>query len=188
MALNFASMIGRAVLPRRRPAFWRDERGATAVEMGLLALPFFSIIGAILETSVVFLSGQMLHSAAQDASRLIRTGQLQSSTIEDFRSDMCDRLYGLFDCSKLHIEVQTLTSFSAANVTPPVNFACSTKEECEEWTRNEAYTPGIQSSIMIVQVYYKWPTLLNIGGMTLATLASGERVLGAATVFRNEPF
>lgn len=192
MAVNLASLIVHAVLPTRRQAFLRDERGATAVEVGLLALPFFSIIGAILETSIVFLSGQVLDSAAQDTSRLIRTGQMQSSTIEDFRADMCGRLYGLFDCAKLHIEVQTLATFNAASITPPVNFTCDDEDKdkpiCTNWTRNESFTSGAQSSIMVVQVYYKWPIILNLGGVALANLPSGERVLGAATVFRNEPF
>jgi hypothetical protein len=41
---------------------------------------------------------------------------------------------------------------------------------------------------MVVQAYYKWPVILNLGGFNMANLGSGERVLGAATVFRNEPF
>lgn len=192
MAVTVASLIRRAVLPDGRRAFLRDERGATAIEVGLLALPFFSIIGAILETSVVFLSGQVLDSAVHDTSRFIRTGQMQSSTIDAFRTGMCDRLYGLFDCTKLHIEVQTLGTFNAASITPPVNFTCKDEDKnkpvCTDWTRPEGYTAGTQSSIMVVQVYYKWPIMLNLGGMTLGNLPSGERVLGGATVFKNEPF
>jgi len=189
MAINLASLIGKRLLPRRRRDFLRDQRGVTAIEFGLLALPFFSIIGAILETSVVFLSGQILDSAVQDASRLIRTGQVQTAnyTIEKFRTNMCDRLYGLFTCSGLHIEVQMLTSFNAANIKPPVDFSCTTEEQCD-WIRPEVYAAGVGSSIMVVQVYYKWPVMLNLGGMTLANLPTGDRVLGAASVFRNEPF
>lgn len=190
MAITIASLIGRALLPRRRPDFVRDERGVTAIEFGLLALPFFSIIGAILETSVVFLSGQILDSAVQDSSRLIRTGQMQAAnyTIDKFRTNVCDRLYGLFDCSKLHIEVQVLNTFNAASVNPPVDFTCKTKVDCDKWTRTESYSPGAGSNIIVVQVYYKWPVLLNFGAMTLANLPTGDRVLGAASVFRNEPF
>ena len=67
--------------PRRRRGFARDDSGVTAIEFGLLALPFFSILGAILETSLVFLSGQVLESAVQDTSRLIRTGQAQVASV-----------------------------------------------------------------------------------------------------------
>jgi len=189
MAGRIASLIGRAVLPRRRRGFLRDEQGATAIEVGLLAMPFFAIIGAILETSVVFLSGQILDSAVHDVSRLLRTGQAQNSSYTEasFRQSVCDRLYGLFsDCNALHIEVRTLASFGAVNITAPVDWTCK-KEDCG-WTRDEAYAPGQGSSIMVVQVYYKWPVILNLGGMTLANLPDGNRLLGAVSVFRNEPF
>lgn len=63
MATRLGSRIGRALLPRRPRGLARDERGATLVEFGLLAPFFFAIVGAIFETSVVFLSGQILDSA-----------------------------------------------------------------------------------------------------------------------------
>lgn len=191
MAVNLASLIGRAVLRRRWGAFARDQRGVTAIEFGLLALPFFSIVGAILETSVIFLSGQVLDSAVHDVSRLIRTGQTQagSTTIEDFRTQVCDRLYGLFpDCNdELFVEVQVLNTFNATSIVPPVDWNCD-PDDCEDWTRDEAFVPGQGSSIVLVQVYYKWPVILRLGDLTLANLPSGKRLLGAAGVFRNEPF
>lgn len=191
MATTLGSRIGRALLPRRR-AFARDERGATLVEFGLLALPFFSIIGAILETSVVFLSGQILESAVYDVSRLIRTGQAQGvmTTPQDFRERVCSRVYGLFpDCNDdLFVEVQTVTNFDNASITAPVDWdddACASP--CP-WTRADAYSSGVASSIMLVQVYYKWPVILSLGNVTLANLPGNKRLLSAATIFRNEPF
>jgi len=188
MAIHLRSLIGRALLARRRGGFARDNRGTTAVEFGLLALPFFSIIGAILETSVVFLSSQVLESAVQDASRYIRTGQAQGTitSVNDFKGRICDRLFGLFgDCNGLYVEVQTIDDFGAASITPPVDWNC--EANCD-WTRPEAYTPGTRSSTMLVQVYYKWPIILSIGDMTLANLPEQKRLLATATVFRNEPY
>lgn len=192
MAVNLVSLIGRAVRRKPRRAFLRDERGATAIEVGLLALPFFSIIGAILETSLVFLAGQMLDSGVQDVSRLIRTGQAQAAgqNLDKFRATLCTQLLGMFgDCNGLHIEVQTLNSFNAASITPPIDPKCTDKTTCE-WKadRPQVYSGGSGSTIMLVQVYYKWPIILNFGGLNLANLPTGERVLGAAAVFRNEPF
>jgi len=192
MAKRLASRIGQALPPRRMRRFVRDETGATAVEVGLLALPFFAIVGAILETSVVFLSGQILDSAVQDASRLIRTGQVQQASIseESFKTQVCDRLYGLFsDCEGLHVEVQVIDTFSDIDMTPPVKWSCDEDDAgCADWTRPEVYTPGQGSSIVTVQVYYQWPLVLPTGGLGLANLPSGKRLLGAATAFRNEPF
>jgi len=192
MASRLGSLIGRAVLPRRRTGFARDERGTTFVEFGLLALPFFSIVGAILETAVVFLSGQIMESAVQDVSRLIRTGQAQSTMFSpaDFRSRVCARLYGLFgDCSGLHVEVQSITNFSSVTVDPPVDWNCvDTPTVPCTWTRGERYTSGAGSSIILVQVYYKWPIILSLGDLTLANLPGNRRLLSSSTVFRNEPF
>jgi Flp pilus assembly protein TadG len=69
MTENPALPLDRKPLARRR-GFARDESGVTAIEFGLLALPFFSILGAILETSLVFLSGQVLESACPSMSAI----------------------------------------------------------------------------------------------------------------------
>lgn len=188
MATRLGSLIERTLRKRRR-GFARDESGVTVIEFALLAVPFFSIVGAILETSVVFLSGQILDSAVQDVSRLVRTGQAQGiiTSADDFKTRICSRLYGLFtDCDGLHVEVQTITDFDSASISAPVDWDCE-EDECDDWTRDETYTSGFGSSIMLVQVYYKWPVIISVGDMTLANLG-GRRLLGASTVFRNEPF
>jgi Flp pilus assembly pilin Flp len=182
--------------PRRKRGFARDDNGALAVEFGLLAVPFFSILGAILETAMVFLSGQVLDSAVQDVSRLIRTGQAQQANVspEAFKGLVCDRLFGLFpDCNGpngLHVEVQPLSTFGEIDFTPPVKWVCAEDEEpetCNAWTRAEGFTTGGGSEIVSVQVYYKWSLIMPLG-LGLGNLPSGERLMGAASVFRNEPF
>jgi Flp pilus assembly protein TadG len=194
MSGRLASRIGRSLLPRRRRGFARDESGVTAVEFGLLAGPFFAILGAILETSMVFLSGQILDSAVQDVSRLIRTGQAQQTgmSAEQFKQGICNRLYGLFNnCAGLHVEVQVIDSFNTASISPPVNLSCEDEDGengCNDWTRPESYAPGQGSSIVMVQVYYQWPLILAIKGLGLTNLADGKHLMGAAAVFRNEPF
>ena len=158
------------------------------MEFALLGVPFFLIIGAILETSVVFLSSQVLESAVQDTSRQIRTGQSQGTmtTASDFKTKVCNRLYGLYgDCSGLHVEVQTVSDFSSVSITPPVDWTC--ESECT-WSRPETFAQGKGSSIVVVQVYYKWPILLSLGEMSLANLPGQKRLLATSTVFRNEPY
>jgi Flp pilus assembly protein TadG len=192
--------MGLTPLPRRR-GFARDESGVTAVEFGLLALPFFSILGAILETSLVFLSGQVLESAVQDVSRLIRTGQAQESamTSEGFKALVCDRTFGLIsDCDAMHVEVAVVDEFGDVDMAPPVSWSCGEPNvgeteaqaaaRCAAWTRPEGFTPGSGSSVVTVQVYYKWPVIVPFGGLGLSNLPDGRRLMGAATVFRNEPF
>lgn len=178
--------------PAPRKGLLRDERGAVAIEFGVLALPFFTLIYAILETSIVFLSGQIFDSAIQDASRMIRTGQAQNAEWdeEDFREEVCDGLHQLFDCDEVKIKVTKFASFQAATPTPPINPACTAsgnEVDCN-WTITEAYNPGSGSEIVLVEAYYKWPTLLNLPWFNLATQAGNTRLQSAVRVFRNEPF
>jgi Flp pilus assembly protein TadG len=171
--------------PRRGRKLLRDQRGTTAIEFGILAIPFFVIVGAILETAVVFLASQILDSAVQDASRLILTGQAQNAsyTLDDFKGAVCDHLYGMFNCDNLQIRVNTVTDFASATTTPPIDPSDPT-----QWKLVPAFQPGTGSSIVMVQVYYKWPTILNFAGLDLASYSDGTRLLGAVRVFENEPF
>jgi hypothetical protein len=80
-------------LRRRLLRFRRDERGATVIEFGLVALPFFGLLFAIIETALVFFAGQALETAVSNAARLIRTGQAQSAgyTVSDFKTRSATR-------------------------------------------------------------------------------------------------
>jgi Flp pilus assembly protein TadG len=180
----FAPVIG------RRRGFARDEDGAVAIEFAVLALPFFALIFAILETSLVFFAGQILDSAVQDASRKVRTGQAQTFDLAAFRGEICKGLYGLFDCTKLRIKVSAVSDYQSATVTNPIKPGCqSTGDPTEcDWALAESFVAGAKNSIMLVQAYYKWPVMLNLPGFNFASQAGGTRLLAAVRVFSNEPF
>lgn len=186
---NRVKTLVRRLFIRRR--FVKDESGTTAIEFGLLGIPFIAILAAILETAYVFLAGQILDTAVQDAARFIRTGQIQGGVwaggeAAKFRTEICKGLYGLFDCSKLHIIVQTVNNFSAATIVSPLPTTC-TPASCN-WAIPEQYTPGSGASTILVRVYYKWPTIVNLGGFNLQDTGANSRLLGSVRVFRNEPF
>jgi len=177
--------------------FHRDERGVTVVEFGILALPFFTLIAAILETSLVFLAGQILDSAVQDAGRLIRTGQMQTdpsqtNTLEGFRTKICDGLFNMMTCSDVKLKVSVVADFASATVAYPIQTgnACTTTNGITtcNWTIVEGYDPGAGGDVVLVQAFYKWPTLVRLPGFNLQNQVDGTRLLGAVRVFRNEPF
>lgn len=182
-------------LPRWR-TFGRNESGVTAIEFAILALPFFTIITAIMETALVFLAGQILDSSVQDASRLIRTGRAIAFDEAQFRAQICDGLFGLFDCTagpneRLRINVSVIDDFASASPMPsPLKTGAACTALSCDWEMADDFAGGEagKSSVVMVRAYYKWPTLVNLPGFNLSTLPDGSRLLGAARVFMNEPF
>lgn len=168
--------------------FGRDDRATTAVEFGLLGIPFFAIIGAILETALVFFAGQVLDSAVQDSSRLIRTGQAKDAKFDSalFKTEVCSRLYGLFDCSQLKLRTSVVDTFKAGSLTQSAPLDDEGKWKAD-WDQDK-YNGGLKSSVVMVEAYYKWPVVINLGGFNLQNTPDGKRLLSAVRLFSNEPF
>jgi Flp pilus assembly protein TadG len=162
----------------------RDRDGAAAVEFAFVALPFFALIGAIIETSMVFLANQVLETAVYDASRLIRTGQAQQSGYDSaaFKTQVCNRLYILVDCAGVSVDVRTVTTFSAVTTTAPVD------EKGNFVNTSFTYSAGKASELVMVRAYYQYPLIFSSLGLDLSDLSNGKRLIGTVTAFRNEPF
>ena len=110
----------------------RCTDGAMAVEFGLVLAPFVAMLFAILQTTLVFFAGRVLDTAVAQSARLILTGQAQDQGMNQsaFASAVCGKIYALFNCSSLMIDVQTAGSFSNASQTylkfqPPCAACCS---------------------------------------------------------------
>jgi Flp pilus assembly protein TadG len=178
-AVSIRTLLGRAT-----ERFRRDQQGATAVEFALIALPFFALLFAILETAMIFLVGQALETATEDSARLIRTGQAQQSgfDVDDFRKSICDQIAVLFNCpSKLILDVRTAADFASVDLSTPV-FAGELDDDDFE------YDDGSGEEIVVVRAFYEWPTVTQFLGEGFTKLANGNHLLTAAAAFRNEPF
>src|SRR5438094_4184844 len=104
--------------------FARQQDGAAAVEFGLVAAPFLAMTFAIMETAVIFFAGQALETAAADSSRLIMTGQAQTQGYDQakFKTAVCAKIYGLFNCTAgLYIDVKNYSSFASVSTGKPIN-------------------------------------------------------------------
>ena len=181
---------------RQKPAgkarrnFSGDENGATAVEFGLIAAPFFALMFAILQIGLIFFSGQVLDNATAEAARLIRTGQAQASgfSAADFKNAICSSSGTLFDCqSNLKVDVRTAATFGAANTGKPMTDGALDDS-------NITFSMGGREEIVVVRVFYEWPVWVPLmavpgtKGVQLGDLANGNFLLSSALVFRNEPF
>lgn len=163
-------------------AFRRDRRGATAVEFALIALPFFAVMLAILETGLIYLADNALDTATNDAARLVRTGQAQAQKFDAtaFRDQICAGVTPLLACSGVKIDVRTSADFSGAGSSPPL------KADGTVDVSKLKYDAGHGKDIVVVRAYYEWPAVLNL--LSKNSTANGTYLLASITAFRNEPF
>jgi len=169
----------------RARRFGRNEDGATAVEFGLVAVPFFALIFAILETAIVFFAGQVLETAVGDTARLIRTGQAHEDgmSAEQFKTTVCAGVFQLFDCDNgLSLDVRTFPDFDSIDLGVVVD------EDGNLVTEDFNFQIGQSGDIVVVRVLYEWPVLVATLGHDLANLPNGKHLLSATAVFKNEPF
>lgn len=169
----------------RRFTYRKD--GAAAVEFGIVVVPFFALLFAIIETAMFFWAGQVLENAVGDSARLIMTGQAQAlyPDAASYKNAVCSRINGLFSCQTgLQIDVKTLQNWNPP--AKPIN-----QQTREMDTAGFTYQPGGPCDIVVVRFVYKWPTFVRTFGLDLADLGgvdAGFRLMMATAAFRNEPY
>ena len=96
---------------RKRRGWRRDQRGSTAVEFALVALPFLFILFSITEVCVANAVSAALDNATNLAARQIMTGQLTLSgtaATTAFKTKVCDQLNWLGSVSYTHLTLPTI--------------------------------------------------------------------------------
>jgi Flp pilus assembly protein TadG len=168
----------------------RRDDGSAAIEFGLVIVPFLGLMFAILETALVFFAGQVLETAVADSARLILTGQADSAgyNATTFKTQVCNRLLALFDCTKLQLDVATTTSFSVANLSRPLVPDPLNPGKMKVDTSSFGYQSSNPGQIVVVRVVYEWPTFVRGLGLNLSDLSDGNRLLMSTAAFRNEPY
>jgi Flp pilus assembly protein TadG len=174
----------RRSLPKPLRRFARHQRGAAAIEFGLVIVPFVALLFAIIETAIVFFASQVLETAVADSARLILTGQAQNGGYNQttFKNAVCARISGLFDCSGgIYVDVRTFADFAAISMTSPV-------DGNGNLVNNFVYQPGKAGQIVVVRLLYQWPIYMQIWNPLLTNMSGNKRLLIATAAFRNEPF
>ena len=177
----FSARIFAPPLLRR---FVTQSEAGTTIEFALLAAPFVAGLLAIMQTAIIFFAGQTLETAAAASARLILTGQAQLAgwTAAQFKTQVCDQIQGIFNCSNgVYVDVETYPSFSAINTgMPVVNGALNTSAL--------GYNPGGPGDIVMLRLYYQYPVYMNLLGFNLSNLTGGYDLFAATAVFKNEPY
>ncbi|WP_306117385.1 MULTISPECIES: TadE/TadG family type IV pilus assembly protein [unclassified Roseitalea] len=166
---------------------WRgDRRGATAIEFAILALPFFLLTFAVLETTISFTVEQVMSNTTDQLARQVRTGQLDPATVDEdaFRELICERMEVFVPqgCPGLSFDLQNYASF--ANVPRAIPFSAPGVIDTSDF----GYDPGGTGTINNLRIIYEWPVITNIMKSRIAGLEGGRVLLYATTTWQNEPF
>ena len=188
--------------------FATETRAASAVEFGLVAVPFLALLLTIFETGFVVWTSEGLQTAVQDAARNLMTGTAQTqaiTTADQFRTTyICPSsgarvLPSFIDCSKLIIDVRSYPVPASYSVFATLDLA----NDFYAGNAQRLFCPGNSGAITVVRVAYPMPVFLpTIVGTTTSTismltagLVSGvpgttgySHLLLATSVFQAEPY
>jgi Flp pilus assembly protein TadG len=160
-----------------------DERGASAVEFAMVALPFILLVFVALQTALIFFFDQALQTATQQSARMVMTGQTASLDQNGYHAVVCAHLPSMFNCNNLWVDVQSAGTFSALNTTPIVpTYDSKTGKVTNTWQFNQ----GAPTDVVILRVMYDWPVVGGSWGY--ADQANGTHLMMATAVFKNEPY
>ena len=184
----------------RLTAFARSRDGSAAIEFALLAIPYFMVVFAIIETFVAFAGEELLSNAVDTMSRKMRTGQITpaNTDVTAFRTALCNEISILIACSstevatpsKLFIDVQNFSTFAAIPTTIPRS---STDTFADIKTSDFKYLPGGSGTINMVRAYYRWQVITDlirpyITNVRPADGSSSYFLMVATTAFQNEQY
>lgn len=183
--------------PSSLPRLIGDARGATAVEFGLVAVPFIALLGAILQVAFTTWAQQNLEFVFQRATRSVFTGKFQMNNdqtatdaklLTALQNSMCGTGTSstpvVFNCAAVKLDISIGTNFATSAPVYPVNAAT------KDWNANFGtnYTCAAPGSIVIATAAVKSPIFLSLLAPGFANFADGSRLLMATAVFRTEPY
>jgi Flp pilus assembly protein TadG len=163
-----------------------DEGGATAVEFGLVAMPFLLFILGILGIGLYYLAVTSLEYGVEAAARKIRTGEAEKGalTVGGFKSLICSSAVGI-DCSKVTVIIKNADNWSGIDPQACVTNNSQTASTGISGDLLSKYSGG-ESQVVLVTACYRWPLADSFKFMKFAS--SGPTIIQAATAFKNEPY
>jgi len=169
--------------------FRRNDRGSAAVEFSLVAVPFFALLFAIIETGIVFFASQVLETGVQDSGRLIYTNQITNTntTVAQFKADLCNRVSVLMNCSDVDVDVKYYPAGTAITITDPIDGAGNYDTSGLGFN----VPPANSNGTVVVRAFYRWPLYVTGLGYNIANIgrntSNSKRLLSGLSAFHVEP-
>ena len=179
-----------ATAPSRCASFRNDDTGTTAIEFGIIALPFFMFVCGVIGIGVHFFTQSVLEDAVGEAARQVRTGQAQTTgmSVSDFKKLIVDRTGTAIDSNKLRVHMQAADKWS--DVSPKNCLDSNGQQTAGTGNPTDAVAnySGGAGAVVMVTVCYEWETAKYLPFLDLSQMANGSGMLQASTTFRTEPY
>lgn len=165
--------------------FARAEQGAAAVEMAMIAAPFFWLLMGMFEVAMIQFAQTTLDYAMGETARQIRTGEFQMDhfTEAQVKARICSEMGRILaaNCDDLYLDVDSYQGFVNVQNTNPVG------PNGQMNTSGFGYSPGAPSAIVMVRGFYSWHVFTPFFQDFLANVGH-TRLLTSTILFRNEPY
>lgn len=162
-----------------------DRRGAVIIEFAIVGPVLIALIIATIETGLTYFSQESLETAAELGLRTVATGATSKAKLnkEEFTRKVCGFLPDHMKCERLTVDVVSAPTLGATNAA-----AFAARPTDGNLPANTAFKPGGPGDVIILRLFYAWPTISGPLNFTLANMKSGERLLVATKVARAEPY
>jgi Flp pilus assembly protein TadG len=159
-------------------------KGVIAVEFSMVALPFILLMVGTLEMAIMFASQSLLDGATANASRLIRTGQLQGGgdPQADFELAVCTVAQALMNCNDLQYQVISVDNFEDADNLPDADF------DADGNLTDTTFDPGNENDVVLVRVSYTYDIATPMFQPLLTNMGNDKRIIMSTVVLQNEPY
>jgi Flp pilus assembly protein TadG len=162
--------------------------GSAAIEFAIVAPILALFLFGIIETGVIYYANSALANAAADAARLVRTGQVQTTTMtkSQYIAQICGEMTGMISAttcnSNLQIDMESYNSFTNANYTNVINADGSLNSGAMQ------FNTGNACDTVLVRAFYPWSIMTPFMGSLLQNMPNGQFLITSASAFRNEPY
>lgn len=171
--------------------FQRNRDGATAIEFGILAIPFCLLLFAILESCISFAAQQVMSNVMDDIARQIRTGRLPAADNNKtaMTTKICSELAIIVSsCStNIVIDLREFDTYALAAAAAPIKLKGTGNQQDIDETNFNVKAGGAKTRNML-RVFYRWPVMTDLLRLSMSNIREKQTLLFATTTWRNEPF
>ncbi|MBX9933230.1 MAG: pilus assembly protein [Methylobacterium sp.] len=175
---------------QRQPCwgFWSHKGGATAIEFGLVGLPFVLLLLVILEASLLLTAQLTFNNAVDRGARQVLTGNFQEKSdgtdpAVRLRKSICEG-FVMFSCADLKVEVTTSPTYRTPSATNPYD---ADKKAMAEGFGNRFDCPN-GDEIVSIRAATTVSAYLPMVDFTGSKIGTDKQLILATAVFRSEPF